>query len=385
MPETATISVSIPAGLAATLSAIADKRGLPIDADELREAVDLFEAGRRAHHGIDDPGDQTGLLPRAVPCGELLLHTPTIAARLKFRELDDWPLPHGTTEDQAEYLALLTAYILDRARSIPDLELITAATAPGIIAGLRPRMACTVPEIRAAIGEVTRGLYPVLDAVDRAEADAKPPAQIDWATVLLALLTEGGGTLSQWLIEAEPAVWHILGAVRRRNDRERAAADPKAPPGQHDPRVKASAAWHAFEQRLRHRQNGIPKGQDPLAAGGNPPSSPSAPVTAPPAPVTAPGRSRPAPVTAPGRSRPAPVTAPGRSRPAPVTAPVTAPPAPVTAPGRSRPAPPAPVTAPPAPVTAPGRSPPAPVTAPPAPVTAPGRSRPAPPKEPPSA
>lgn len=267
---TAALEVRVPARLATVLSGIARERGAAVDGAELAEALRLYEAGRRAMAGVGNPGNQAGLLHRAVPFAGCTVRTPTLAAKLKIREVDGWPVPEDLPDaDRAEWVTLLVAWVLDHGRDPDELALLTAETVRPVLEGWSAGIGATAAELRAAIGEVTRGLYPVLDfAADGAAVVTD--ADIDWAAVLLTLITEGGGTLSEWLAEYEPAVWHLMAALRRRRDAERRAADPKAPPGSDDPRVLASAAWHAFEERLRARRGPAPADQpeeEPAANG----------------------------------------------------------------------------------------------------------------------
>jgi len=254
----AQVSVAVSDTVASALNEIVESRGLPLSPAELAEAVEINAAGERAMAGIDTPGDQRGVLPVAVPCGCLVVRTPTIAARLKLQEMQAWPRPEDDSRDTlVEYVTVLTAWILDAGRDIDELALLQKNTAQAIYADTRRRMTATQAELNEAVGAVVRGLYPVVDVLYHEDAELQQDAGIDWAMVLLALANEGGSP-EEWLTAYEPHAWHTMGAMRRRNDaRKRArdeAAGNAAAPGPHDPRVRASAAWHAFAERLQARR-----------------------------------------------------------------------------------------------------------------------------------
>lgn len=259
--------VSSPSGLARLLSSIAEERGLPIEAAEFAQAVRLCEECRRADAGLGPAaGNGAGLTPRAVPVGCLVVRTPTIRARLKLLELQAWTFPGGpdsggSAQERAEYCALLVGWVLHHGRSGDDLDLLTEATAPALVADLRRRMGATLAELNAAIGEVVRDLYPEANLLDLwADLGEEPPAQ-DWAGMLLALASEGCGTAEQLLDAPESLVHHLMTGLRRRQQAEAAAMDAHSSgaPNPDSPKCRAARAWAAFEQALRARRAPAPE------------------------------------------------------------------------------------------------------------------------------
>jgi len=271
--KTMPFEVDCPVGLAKALAAIAAKRGGAIDATEFAEAVRLCESCRLADDGSpDDPGSQSGLLPRAVPAGALVLRTPTIAARVVLTAVAGWQVPPESAASPAaaaEYGTLLTAWVCAHGRDPEALALLSEQTAPAIVADLRSRLGCTLAEVQAGLAEIVANLYPEPDVLERwcAEADAqvdaaegKPataPQPTDWAGILLALAAETGGTTEQWLQAYEPHLLHELAALRRRRRREIAALDrhSREAPDPEAPKARAARAWNAFETRLLQRRS----------------------------------------------------------------------------------------------------------------------------------
>jgi len=263
----------LPAPLARELERISTTRGFGLSGDELADAVRLFHECGAAHHGQDlPPGSQAGLLPRLIPVGSSLpIQTPTVMARLKITEAMSWAMPAAIATAQArrEYYALLVAWILHHGRSEKQLALLTADSAPAIVQDLRGKCPVTIEELDAAFAEVVADLYPAARIMDKYEALAdqeadksdpsvpqsairNPQSDIDWAAILLCLVTEAGGSVDQWLAAYEPRVFHVLAAIRRRRDQEAAAvaASTRGAPDPQCPKSRAARAWNAFEQSL---------------------------------------------------------------------------------------------------------------------------------------
>jgi hypothetical protein len=250
--------------------------------DELADAVRLYAECGAAHHGRSAPGStepQPGLLPRCIPVGRaIVVRTPTVAARLKLDEaFAQWHFPQtlDTESKRRDYKALLIAWILHHGRDEEQLALLSADSAPALVAAFAAQCPVTIEELDAAFAEVVEGLYPVARIMDKYEALAdlaadntngsKTPREgvsgetasavapdIDWAAVLLTLVTEAGGSAETWLASYEPRVFHILAAIRRRREREAAAAAAAThgAPDPQCPKSRAARAWNAFEQAV---------------------------------------------------------------------------------------------------------------------------------------
>lgn len=255
----ALLDIDVPEALARSLAQIAGDRGLPLSPAELAEAVRLCEECRRADAGEAPPGGlhPEQLLPVAVPCGCLVVRTPTIRARLKLIEIQGWPVPAGDPETVAEYVALLTAWILDHGRDGDEMALLAPDSAPAIVADLRPRMGCTLGELQQALRQVVTAHYPEAELLDRwADAD-QPRHAVDWAQVILALAAEGGCSVDEAMSQPETSVQALFAGLRRRQAEIRASiAERKldAAPDPDGPKARAAFAWVNFERALRAKR-----------------------------------------------------------------------------------------------------------------------------------
>lgn len=256
--KTTGFEVVCPSGLARALSMIARERGVAIDAAEFAEAVRLCEECRRADLGAAEPGRQDGLLPRSIPVGCLVVRTPTIRARLVLQTAGSCGRlgPADGGKGDVEYWALLTAWVLHHGRDGDELARLTEATAPGIVADLRARMGATLGELQAAIGEVTRDLYPEASLLELWADQEEERSAPDWAGVLLTLASEGCGATEALLDAPEPQVHHLFAGLRRQRQAEAAAWDrhSSAAPDPQSPKCRAARAWTAFESQLRTRR-----------------------------------------------------------------------------------------------------------------------------------
>lgn len=252
------LDIDIAAGLGETLAEIARERGAGISPGELAEAARLCEECRRADAGeVPGAGSTDGLLPVAVPVGCLVVRSVTIRARLKLMEAQHWPLPAGTAEDQAEYSALLVAWILAHGRDGDELALLTAESAAAIVQDLRGRMGCTLDELQAALGAVVKARHEEASLMERwADAD-QVPRPVDWAQILLALASEGGCSIEAAMDLPEGTVAALFAGLRRRRAEMTAKmteVNRHAPPDPDSAKARAYFAWQNFERALRGRR-----------------------------------------------------------------------------------------------------------------------------------
>jgi len=174
-PKTTRLPLALDPQVATVFAGLlADRAGRPLDLDDARDLLDATIACRNAEEGTQDPaGDQAGLLFRTIGIGGRILHSPTLAARIKLQAINHWPVPIDWHEHPAEWISSLTGFILAHGREPAGIEALTQATAQPLVEAWITPMTCTAAELAAAVRDLAGQGYPPLDPEQGAKTRKK--------------------------------------------------------------------------------------------------------------------------------------------------------------------------------------------------------------------
>lgn len=240
------------AALARSIEEIAAKRSEPLTATDLHELIEAHEFGKAAMAG-DDPTaeDEVGVLERSIVVGNVVLRSPTIAARIILGNADGWAVPAEWAAEPHLWLRVLAAYVLAHAYDRDVLALLADRDqAVTLIQEWATALVCDQRELSRAVAKLTNGAYPDVETVE------KKKRPVRWGRLLLRLCRAAPGTTPDYWLYREPdalACW-VLKAEDWRQRKEAEAASRSAgsplPPAGDDPRLEAVAKWRELEKRL---------------------------------------------------------------------------------------------------------------------------------------
>lgn len=223
------------------------RKGRPMTTEQLRDFLDAMLAVRDAEKHRLRAVEQTGLLSRAVHLPGCTLATITIAARIKLRQAQTWPIPAAWRDNCAEWSTLVNAWFLASCDDRNAIDAVSADTLQPLVEAFAEGVHCDFATLAAeTVSLLTYGRPP--EALKNRRLFE--PEHPDNAGMIVQLCSQIGGTPDYWLYQApESQVAWLCRSLREQSHARYAEGNPDRMDPDH-PKVGARMHWDKLTDQL---------------------------------------------------------------------------------------------------------------------------------------